>query len=147
MPPPSKNRPKRWLKGSHIQCIICPYVKEGKSVKYATFSWHLNNHFNYHTRNIVYMIECNIEHCKGRYIGETERSLKDRIAEHIGYIRTHRLDKSTGAHFNKPGHTSANMTATVIEKVRSNDIFYRKERESYYIRKFNTFHNGINLRP
>ena len=34
------------------------------------------------------MIECNLETCKEKYIGESERTLKDRISEHIGYIRT-----------------------------------------------------------
>ena len=51
------------------------------------------------------MIECNIPNGKQRYIGESERSLKDRISDHVGYVRTRKIDKSTGQHFNKPGHT------------------------------------------
>ena len=35
------------------------------------------------------------------------------------------------------------MTTTIIEKV----IFYRKERETYHIRQFNTYYTGLNLRP
>ena len=41
------------------------------------------------------------------------------------------------------GHSLANMTTTIIEKVNSEDIFYRKEREAYHIRKFNTYYNGL----
>ena len=93
------------------------------------------------------MIECNLTKCNHKYVGESERSLKDRISEHIGYIKTKNMDKTTGMHFNKPGHSLANMTATVLEKVKSNDIYYRKERETYIIRKFNTFYSGLNLRP
>ena len=93
------------------------------------------------------MIECNLPRCKQRYIGKSKRSLRDRISEHIGYVMLKKLDKSTGAHFNLPGHSLANLTATILEKVRSNDIYYRKEREAYRIRKFNTFYNGLNLRP
>ena len=93
------------------------------------------------------MIECNLPRCKQRYIGESERSLRDRISEHIGYVKTMKLDKTTGAHFNLPGHSLANLTATILEKVRSNDIYYRKERETFQIRKFNTFYSGLNLRP
>ena len=40
------------------------------------------------------MIECNIDECKQRYIGESERIPKDRISEHIGYIRTRKIDKN-----------------------------------------------------
>ena len=87
------------------------------------------------------MFECNSDQCKARYIGETERSLKDRISQHLGYIRTYRLYKSTGTHFNKPGHILAKFTTTVMVKIRSNDVFYRKKRESFYIRKLYTFQN------
>ena len=64
------------------------------------------------------MIECNIENCKKRYIGESERTLKDRISEHIGYVRTNKHGTTTGNHFNEAGHSVANLTATVLEKVR-----------------------------
>ena len=93
------------------------------------------------------MIECDISNCKKSYIGETERTLKDRLSEHIGYIKTKKLEKSTGNHFNQPGHSVANMTALVLEKVKTEDIFYRKERETYHIRKFYTYYRGLNLRP
>ena len=50
------------------------------------------------------MIECNITKCKEKYIGETHKKLHDRICEHLGYIRTKKIDKPTGKQFNKPGH-------------------------------------------
>ena len=93
------------------------------------------------------MIECNKPTCNKRYIGETERYICDRIYEHIGYIRTKKHEKATGHHFNLPEHSLANMTATILEKVKVNDQEYRKEREKYHIRKFNTFYSGINLKP
>ena len=93
------------------------------------------------------MIECNLPNCKNRYIWESNRTLKDRISGHVGYIRTKKTEKSTGEHFNRPGHSLSNMTVTILEKIYSNDIFYRKERESYHIRKFNTFFRGLNLGP
>ena len=150
MPPKIQNRPKRnrnGMKKCQKGCVICPYVKEGKVIKEHNFTWHLNSPLNCHTKNKTYMIECNLPRCKQRYIGKSERSLRDRISEHIGYVRSKKLDKSTGAHFNLPGHSLANLTATILEKVRSNDIYYRKEREAYQIRKFNTFYSRLNLRP
>ena len=90
------------------------------------------------------MIECGLDKCGKRYIGESVRQLKDRIGQHKGYIKNKVLSQPTGEHFNLPGHSLANMNVTILEKVKTSDTLYRKEREKYHIRKFNTFHEGIN---
>ena len=97
--------------------------------------------------NLVYMISCQKENCLQNYIGESERTLKDRISEHIGYIRTKKHNQATGHHFNLPGHSLADMKVIGLEQVRSRDPMYRKERESYLIRKFNTYYKGMNRLP
>ena len=51
----------------------------------------------------------------------------------------------TGSHFTQPGHSLANLQVTAIEQIKkTNDNEYRKEREEYFIRKFNTVNKGIN---
>jgi hypothetical protein len=144
-----RKQTKRKLNGMKKcgKCVICPYIKEGKKIEGDTFEWHINKQVNCKTRNVVYMIECDISKCKQRYIGETDRELKDRISEHIGYVNTNKLDKVTGNHFNQPGHSKSNMKITIIEKVKSEETQYRKEREKFLIRKFNTFYCGLNLKP
>ena len=82
-----------------------------------------------------------------QYLGETHRNLHDCICEHIGYIRTQQLDKTTGKHFNLPGHSLSNMEVLVLEQVKINNLQYKKEREEYHIRKFDTFYCGMNLKP
>ena len=67
------------------------------------------------------MLKCNLDKCKLRYIGESNRSVKYRLADHRGYIIKQQGDKATGAHFNTPGHSLANLTCTVLETVRYND--------------------------
>ena len=95
--------------------------------------------------NVVYLIECTKENCKNNiYIGETSRTLRSRLAEHRGYVTSQVTDQATGAHFNLPGHTVANMKATVIEMVKKQSDVYRKERENFFIRKFNSYHAGLN---
>ena len=47
-------------------------------------------------------------------------------------------------HFNQPGHSKHNLKATVLEKVNVNSQQYRKEREHYFIRRFNTYYKGLN---
>ena len=91
------------------------------------------------------MIECG--KCFQRYIGETERMFKDRIYEHLGYVRNCDMDKITGEHFNKSGHKISDMKFSILEKVKKNDVHYRKERESQLINKFNTYNAGMNKMP
>ena len=39
------------------------------------------------------------------------------------------------------------MKFTILEKVRSTDPLYGREREKLHIRNFNTFYEGINREP
>ena len=43
--------------------------------------------------------------------------------------------KKIGEHFNQRGHTIEDLTV-ILEKVKTMDTEYRKEREKYLIRKF-----------
>ena len=79
-----------------------------------------------------------------KYVGETKRILKFRLADHRVYINNHDYTTATGDDFNSPGHSLADLTITVLEKVKSSDDLYRKEREKYFIRKFNKFYRGLN---
>ena len=140
--------PKRRINGMFKcgkSCIICPFIKEGKHIKSDKFTWSINSPLNCNTQNIVYMIQCTKERCKERYIGESERSLFNRISEHISYIRTNR--EATGKNFNEPGHSLSDMKVSIIEKVNSQYMIYRKERESLHIRKYDNFYKGIDRTP
>ena len=91
------------------------------------------------------MIQC--QKCGEKYIGQTGRIIKFRIADHRSYISNQVIARATGAHFNLPGHSLADMRYTIIEQVRYNNEAYRRERETYHINKFNTFYKGINREP
>ena len=108
--------------------------------------WSINKRVDCNSSNIIYLIECNIDTCKERYIGETERRLKDRLADHRAYVTSKVVTQPTGAHFNLPGHSVANLTVTILEKVKNKCAIYRKERERFYIQKLNTLHEGMNKR-
>ena len=50
-------------------CPACPYILEGKHIRInKNKKWTLNNKFTCETFNIVYMIECQKDQCKMRYI-------------------------------------------------------------------------------
>ena len=143
---PPKDRPLRencGLKKCGKQCTACPFLNEGKFVKInGQTQWKITKRVTCETRNIVYMIKCS--KCKERYIGETKRSLKERLSDHRGYVYNQKVDYVTGQHFNQPGHSLSDLKITVIEKQKNEDDMYRKERERYFINKFNTFHKGMN---
>ena len=67
-----------------------------------------------------------------------------RIADHHGHVSRGETSKATGAHFSLPGHSLADLTATIIENTRGKIALYRKEQEHDYIRYFDTYHRGIN---
>ena len=150
LPPPIKAYPERKLLGvtkCGKQCPVCPFIKEGKYIKGPNKTWNIAEKVDCNTNNIIYLIECNKTNCNQRYIGESNRSLRVRISEHIGYVNKRKIEQATGEHFNSRGHTLSNLTATVIEKVKKSDILYRKEREKLHIRNFNTYYKGLNRRP
>ena len=156
LPPPNQMRNQRQVKGMkrcQKNCLICPYIKEGRDISEKEFTWKINQRISCQSNNLVYMIICTKENCQHKfkiqqkYIGETERKLKDRICEHIGYINTKKTEQATGQHFNLPGHSLSDMKVTVLEQVFKSDPEYRKERESYLIRKFNTYYQGMNRKP
>ena len=134
------------------KCLACSYVIEcktiiGKAYNGKKFTWSIGRSVSCGTSNVVYMVECDKENCKKRYIGVTNQEIRVRIYQHIGYVRNKLLNKATGEHFNVPGHSTQNIRFTIIEQVKSLDPLYPREREKLLIRKFNTYYNGINKEP
>ena len=134
--------PTRYVKGMTIcgaDCTACPYVKEAKRIKINGVEWKVNKKFNCKSFNVVYALICQKENCKEVYIGETKIILKFRIDDHRGYVVNKHLQHAKGLHFKQPGHCLADMHFIAIEKEKRNNALYRKEREEYFIRKFNTY--------
>ena len=146
VPNAPKNHEERKLNGMTKctkACTACPYIETRKNIKInQNETWEINKKVSCETFNCVYLIEC--KKCNKKYIGETKRKFKHRLADHRGYINNQVLSQPLGAHFNLPGHALADMKATILEQVKYNDETYRKEREAYLINKFNTFYNGLN---
>ena len=145
---PSKivKRPKRIIPGMKKcnNCPICPFIKEGKTSRStgSKYTVDINTQVNCQTKNLIYCITC--EKCKIQYIGESERTLQDRFSEHRGYVLNEKLNTATGQHFNQRGHKISDMKVNIVEKIFSQDIAVRKEREKFYIMKFNTKYKGLN---
>ena len=145
--PPQKTRPKRFQNGMfkcNKPCSICPFVRQQKVVK-ATNNDNkvqLKNHHTCEDKNVVYIVQC--KKCNDQYIGETKNSLRSRFLDHAGYVRRKEVEKSTGHHYNMPGHSLSDMTISVLKRIKQDDPMYRKRRESYHIAQFDLVHNGVN---
>ena len=140
-------RTRRGMNKCGNNCTACPFIKEVKSLRINGVEWKINQNLNCESFNCIYLIQCLKHNCNMRYVGETKRILKFRLAEHRGYVSNEDISTATGEHFNSPGHSLSDMSIVVLEKVRSTDDLYRKEREKYFIRKFNTFYQGLNRQP
>ena len=66
--------------------------------------------YNY---QLCVVIECLKENCKLRYVGETERKLKERFSDHKQYVKSIIPTQATGEHFNLPGHSLSDMSLTI----------------------------------
>ena len=139
VPPPASRLTKRKVPGMKKcnKCGVCSFVREGKTVKSTStnFKIDINSSVDCTSKNIIYLLGC--KKCPQQYIGESERMIRERFAEHKGYVNTCNRTKTTGEHFNGKGHSVSDMEVTVIEKMYNEDPQFRKQREKMYIQKFN----------
>jgi len=79
----------------------------------------------------IYKIMCS---CNSVYIGETVRTLKERINEHNRDMKNGNLKSAVALHLmDQPNHTLSTDSASLIEFEPR--YFYRKFKEALYIRK------------
>ena len=152
IPRPAPTRERRVLNGMHRcckkgrGCPMCCFVLEVRMMK-ATATGvivQINGELNCQTKGIIYCITC--KKCLIQYVGTSKHTAQTRLSQHAGYIRNKNLSQPTGRHFNSRGHTLSDMSFVILEKVMSDDVLLREERESHYIRIFNTKYKGLNNR-
>ena len=75
-PPPT--REKRKINGMKKcgKCIICSYVLEGNVIKSENFTWKINRKVFCTDSTLIYLIECQKETCRKRYVGFTTRQFR-----------------------------------------------------------------------
>ena len=84
----------------------------------------------------MYGIQC--QKCdKIVYVGKTERTVAERIKEHLADVR-HKREKAVSFHFNSADHEITDFNLVIIEKCRAKSTFYRKVREVHWIETLNT---------
>ena len=73
------------MKPYGLNCPTCPYIELVTVLQFSNTSKKIEIYetFNCETRNVVYCITC--EQCQLQYMGQTTRSLDERVREHVGY--------------------------------------------------------------
>ena len=93
---------------------------------------------------VIYLLEC--KKCKKQYVGKTTRALSARFREHLYDIK-HGHNKSVSNHFNLPGHSSDDVTVTILEQIEDTCKSKLKAKEKDWIEKMGTLDpHGLNLR-
>ena len=112
---------------------------------YTNMSYEIRSSINCQTRNVINKITCE-KYPTFVYIGETERSFHDRFSEHRRDAENKNPTKPCGIHFSKPGHSLKDIQAIAFEQVFRKDPIFRKERESWWISKYQAIEHGANSR-
>ena len=111
----------------------------------SNYQVELREKFDCNTENIIYCIECKVPRCKHiQYIGKTSDPLKVRFGSHHSNVNLQK-DQAISNHFNSPGHSISDMTITIIEKIYNKIPLFLREREKFYMTKFNTRLGALNL--
>ena len=114
-------------------CAICPITRYDIEIPEIK---KMHKDANCQTTNAIYGIHC--EKCaKIVYVGETERTISERIKEHLAHVR-HKREKAVSIHFNSQDHDITDFNLIIIEKCRENSKFYRKARDVHWIETLNT---------
>jgi len=144
---PNPNPNPRVSKCGHPRCKCCIAITETTSFESSTTAkiYSVKTTTNCNTQNIVYLITCS--KCRLQYVGETGRSLKDRLNNHRSDIK---LKKTTAValHFNDVSHKTKNLQISIIEHFPGRDDTARKTAEKFWIKELKTIYpKGLNYYP
>jgi len=133
-------------KCSSSKCKACHYITEG-----TTFTSH-NTHKKYKlkqnitckSKNLIYLVTC--RKCRKQYVGQTSRTLTDRVNNHLSCIRTHK-NNPISLHFNSPDHNMNDFSVQGIELInpKLNIAETLNNKEEFWMHTLETiFPQGIN---
>ena len=132
-------------------CPICPLVAPPTSEISSDFNGYkhvIKEEVNCQSKYVIYLWKCIKRNCKDHpknsYIGKTTNTFQKRFSQHRDYIKRGDTNEPSGEHFSLPGHSVSDIQGIVIEKVKKEDPFILTAREHHFIKKFDTFRNGLN---
>ena len=104
-------------------------------------TYRIKSHITCATTNAIYLITC--LNCQQQYVGETGRSVRTRLKEHVASIRR-KTNSPVALHFNSDSHDLSHFSFLGIESLHNHSLFYRRLREAFWIHKLDTLNMGMN---
>ncbi len=117
----------------HSICKVCPFATASQSIKdaFSNNAYKLNHRMCCSDANLIDRITC--KNCNRRYVGESSRPLRRRIAEQLNNIKAKRTSSVT-LHFLSCGLN--NFSFTALE--RSPRQSQRRTKEANWIRRLHS---------
>lgn len=145
------NRNNRFFHCNAPDCHTCKHhALMGSSFTSSTYgsSHQVKGLLTCKTKNIIYLITC--IKCNIQYVGETGRSLSERLIDHRSNIKN-KKKTPIAIHFNTPGHsTLRDLKIMAIEAISDSHDPLRRRRqlETLWQTKLGTIHpHGLNAYP
>ena len=155
LPKPSGDRERRANNGfKHCNprnCLTCTYSDPAQTHTSSVTgeTWPITSKINFKSSNVIYSCTCDLgnRNCPNhpQYVGKTKRPAHTRFTEHRNSVKP-TTTKTVGLHFNQPGHGIHDMVFLPFERVVSNDPFVLEARETYWISKYDSVNQGMNIR-
>lgn len=138
-------------------CKTCPHLMETTSITTTDNKViHVKDSLNCQTEGLVYAIQCS--NCNIIYVGETSRTLHDRLTQHRSSINT-KKDTQVAIHFNEAcpdinylkiiplESVPRQIRNTFMDLTAKEDLLRLLRKEQYWIKKLNSFAPiGLNKR-
>jgi hypothetical protein len=127
------------------KCAVCKYAVESDQVPSTKGLMHkVKCQATCSTPNVVYAIQC--DKCKKvMYVGETGRTLYERMQNHLSTIRTKKVEEPVAEHFCQKDHKISDFRFLALQNTPADDTTYRRVQENIWIKKLGTFKpDGLN---
>jgi hypothetical protein len=127
-------------------CSLCPFVADSNKFNdsHGNKTYQTKGHFTCNSDHVIYILEC--KKCKKAYVGQTSKTIRERIYRHTYDIRRGILNNTAvSRHFNQPDH-NINLVSIKIICSGSRNIVTRLANEESWIKTLMTYHpDGINV--
>ena len=122
-------------KCGNIRCKLCSIIDTSAvfSSSVSQLTYKLDKNMNCSSYNVIYLITCT--KCNVQYIGETSRSLRERINNHRSDIKLHK-NTAIAKHFTEILHSYKHFSVIPIDVI--NNSIERKDKEGIWIKELHT---------
>jgi hypothetical protein len=129
----------------HKLCKCCFHICNTSTFNNRDINFDINSQFNCNSIHVIYIISC--VKCSKMYVGQTGRSIKDRLNNHRSDIKLKKVT-AVSLHFNEPHHNINHLKITPIEDISSLNHQDRLKREHSWMVALSTIYpQGLNYLP